>query len=455
MTFSEIQAADSSEFPTAAPPAADNISPYRPIQYLGNKLRAISEILGAAEALIGKRGSVADLFTGTTVVAQAFARHGYTVTAADTQQYATVFASALLGIGRKRGESCASSDILRLGVTASSGNLTAPWSLLVEREDQAIRGRDITALSALAAQLPLIWRDPLHPLYRHIEVSDRRSALGESLIITSIYAGSYFSVRQALAIDGLRQSAGIALQKGALSEWQYCAVLTAIMAAASAASHSAGKHFAQPLNAGTLNNRSFLHSRLLQDRSISIEQEFMNACDAVNIHSRATFEGHSLWCGSAEDYMTTSAGADLYYLDPPYTAQQYSRFYHVLETICNYDYPQLIENGRITTGLYPAKRYKSAFSSKRLAPGAFRSIVSAARAYNAALLISYSQSATGSDGNARMISLEDLLDICCESFGSSNVDTVQLGHRYRQFNSTTASNIRRDDPEILITCRPH
>lgn len=455
MTFNEIQAADNPRFPAAAAPASGDISPFRPIQYLGNKLRAISEILDATETLIGKRGRVADLFTGTTVVAQAFAGRGYAVTAADTQQYAAVFASALLGIGRKRGESCAFSDISSLGVTVSNESFIAPWSVLIEREDQAIRRRDIAALSSLAAELPLIWRDPLHPLYKHIEVSDQRSAIGESPIITSIYAGTYFSVRQALAIDGLRQNAESARQKGVLSQWQYCAVLTAIMAAASAASHSAGKHFAQPLNAGTLNNRTFLHSRLLQDRGISIEQEFMKACDAVNAHSRTAIEGHIAWHGSAEDYIATSAGADLYYLDPPYTAQQYSRFYHVLETICSYDYPQLIENGRITSGLYPANRYKSAFSSKRRAPGAFRSIVGAARAHNAALLISYSRSTTGSDGNARMISLEDLLDLCCEAFGSNNVDSVQLGHRYRQFNSTAASNVRRDDPEILITCRPH
>src|SRR5690606_1917396 len=127
--------------------------------------------------------------------------------------------------------SCAFADISRLGVKASNDSLTASWSAFVDREDDAIRCRDALSLSSLTSELPLIWRNRYHPLYRHIEAVDQRSALGEAPLITAIYAGSYFGVRQALAIDGLRQSAEFALQQGALSEWQYCAVLTAIMTA--------------------------------------------------------------------------------------------------------------------------------------------------------------------------------------------------------------------------------
>jgi hypothetical protein len=70
------------------------------------------------------------------------------------------------------------------------------------------------------------------------------------------------------------------------------------------------------------------------------------------------------------------------------------------------------------------------------------------------LAISYSQSAAASRGNARMISLEQLLDACSAEFGRPQVEWFKLSHRYRQFNSASASNVHRDDPEILITCRP-
>lgn len=428
--------------------------PFRPIQYLGNKLRALPDILNVAESLIGKSGSVVDLFTGTTVVAQGFAGRGYKVTAVDTQRYGVVFARAMLGIGRQTGESCSFAALSKIGLSDLRSDLRQPWQRLVERETEALIRGDAAALAALTFDLPLIWRVTNHPLRKHVDATSRRSALGELPLLAEVYAGSYFGVQQALALDELRQNTELALVAGRLTDWQYNATLTAIMSAASAAAHSAGKHFAQPLNAGSSQNERFLSGRLLQDRRIDIVREFEAACDAINFQAGQADEGHQAWLGPAESFTKSGEAADLYYLDPPYTAQQYSRFYHVLETICVYDYPQLFENGALTTGLYPASRYKSAFSSKRKAAGAFQTIISAARANGAAVAISYSQSAAASNGNARMITLEQLLDLCSADFGHANVEWLRLSHRYRQFNSSSASNSSRDDTEILITCKP-
>ena len=427
---------------------------FRPIQYLGNKVRALPQIIDAGNALISKGGHVVDLFTGTSVVAQGFAAHGYRVTAADTQRYAVIFAQAMLGIGRGPMESCSAATLSRAGVTSPNAEFRDAWKPFLEREAQALVRADAASLAALASELPLIWRTPGHPLRQHVEADERRSALGELPLLTAIYAGSYFGIRQALALDELRQNADLARATGRLTDWQYYATLNAIMSAASAAAHSAGKHFAQPLNAGRSLNVSFLKNRLRQDRRVDIEREFAAACDAVNAQAISVDSGHQTWFGPTEGLVAQGKSADLYYLDPPYTAQQYSRFYHVLETICTYEYPKLVDKGSLTTGLYPASRYKSAFSSKRKAPTAFRTIINAARASGTALAISYSQSSAGSHGNARMITLEQLLDLCSADFGSKNVEWFQLSHRYRQFNSSSVSNAQRDDPEILITCKP-
>lgn len=431
----------------------DTNLPYRPVQYLGNKLRALPAILEASESLIDADGHIADLFTGSTVVAQGFAARGHRVSAADTQFYAVVFAQAMLGIGRRPGESCSFATLSGLGVVATNDDLRRPWMEFVGREDEAIARADASSLEAVSSTLPLIWRMCDHPLRKHVEAEDRRSAIGELPLLTAVYAGSYFGVRQALLLDELRQNVNAARAAGCLTSWQYSAALTAIMSAASSAVHSAGKHFAQPLNAGSSENQSFLRKRLLQDRRVEIGQEFEAACNAIDAQAVPRDLGHRTWLGPAESFVSSGIPTTLYYLDPPYTAQQYSRFYHVLETICTYQYPQLFEKGKLTTGLYPANRYKSAFSSKRKAPAAFEAIVRAAGASRAALAISYSQSSAASRGNARMITLEQLLDLCSAEFGQKNVEMIQLGHRYRQFNSSAASNSRRDDPEILITCK--
>ena len=43
--------------------------------------------------------------------------------------------------------------------------------------------------------------------------------------------------------------------------------------------------------------------------------------------------------GTIEDLINSISG-DILYLDPPYTQNQYSVQYHLLETIAKYDYPK-------------------------------------------------------------------------------------------------------------------
>ena len=158
----------------------------------------------------------------------------------------------------------------------------------------------------------------------------------------------------------------------------------------------------------------------------------------------------------AEDFVSQTAhDFDLFYLDPPYTAQQYSRFYHILETLVSYTVPRLFHDGRLTTGLYPVHRYKSSFCSKTKALPALGKIIGRAKDKNISLLISYSSSAKGSNGNSRMISFNTLLETCVEHYGHSAVEWREMRHRYRQFNSAGNSNDLRNDPELLVACRTH
>jgi hypothetical protein len=413
----------------------------------------LEPITEAASSVVGSKARVADLFTGTTVVAQALAAAGHRLTAIDTQRYAIVFADALLGVKRKLGEPCLADRIEFARFDSSNERLFEIWQPFVEREDRALELGDILALRKLYDELPLVWRDGNS---HHVSFSSHseRSAIGKMALLTSIYAGTYFGVRQALLLDRLRHAAEARRAAGALSGWQFNAVLTAVMSAASAAVHSAGKHFAQPLGAGSSQNHSFLNKRLLEDRAVSIFAEFDASCSRIELDAAPSDSGHVSERVPAEVFVESSTEPfDLFYLDPPYTAQQYTRFYHLLETLVTYEYPDLLHGRKITSGLYPRDRYKSAFSSRAKAAGALHRIVRSARQQGTSLLISYSGSARDSQGNARMITLEELLQLCRDEFGSASVDWSRMNHRYRQFNSAANSNTRRDDSEILITCK--
>ena len=64
--------------------------------------------------------------------------------------------------------------------------------------------------------------------------------------------------------------------------------------------------------------------------------------------------------GTIEDLINSISG-DILYLDPPYTQNQYSVQYHLLETIAKYDYPKIKGKG----GLRNTSETASAFFKKR------------------------------------------------------------------------------------------
>jgi adenine-specific DNA-methyltransferase len=232
---------------------------YRPIQYLGSKLRSLPHILAAARDLRAERRPIVDLFSGTSVVSQAFATLESEVTAVDTQLACQIMAVALLGVGR-RGESIDAGLGSEIVKRADSLNLSKPWDRLLALEDIAIRQQDGAALLSQNERVPLIWatRQKFAPL-ESLLAAPGRCAVGIAPLFTLTLAGSYFGIRQALTIDSLRWAIGQAQKEDLLTDWQSAALTTALMAAMSKAVCSAGKHFAQPLTAGGMTGGTFAY----------------------------------------------------------------------------------------------------------------------------------------------------------------------------------------------------
>ena len=427
---------------------------FRPIQYLGNKLRVLDEICDAVNSLIGHNGVVADLFTGSTIVAQALAGYGHSVTTVDSQLYSKVLANACLSIGRIQNETCIADEFIRYPLPESTEKKFELWGKYADIEEKMLTKDDSDGLRELYDQLPLIWRDKNDPNFGLAEKKITCSSYNTMPLITKIYAGYYFGIKQALELDRLRHTIFLLHKSHLISDWQMNVALASLLSAASAVVHSAGKHFAQPLSTSRTRNNNFKDKRLLQDRKISVEDSFKHCCAMINQLIVGNGSQHNAYCDTAEHFLETNkCNFDLLYLDPPYTAQQYSRFYHILETICTYKPPNLLNNGQITTGLYPSTRFKSAFCSKVNALPTMKKIIQKAKESNTCLLISYSFSNPGSYGNARMISFKELLEVCKQQYGSVAVESSKMKHRYRQFNNKHNTNEQRNDPEVLISCK--
>lgn len=429
--------------------------PFRPVQYLGSKIRVLDEIGSVVKELAPRGGRVADFFAGSTVVSQFIASKGYSISAYDTQIYAKEFGVACLGIGRKQSERLNSDHVLGdLKIRTRLPNEEL-WCDFAQDEKTAIQNLDIKKLRSIYGQLPHIWKDTNSEFHSKIANSiGFESAISRLPLVCSVYSGSYFGVQQALEIDQIRNSIWQLSKSQLISRWQESAALTALMFAASRCVHSAGKHFAQPIKNHEAGTNKFADTRLLSDRKISVVESFQEAVESINRLAFSEKNSNNFELRQAEKLQARDiAEFDLVYLDPPYTAQQYSRFYHLLETLCSYSFPNLITDGTITSGLYPKDRFKSAFCSKRNALPAFSTILERCKSAKANLLISYSHSVSGSDGNARTMSFSEILSECEKHFGARYVKWVSMEHNYRQFNSSGLANQMRNDPEVLITCK--
>jgi adenine-specific DNA-methyltransferase len=72
------------------------------------------------------------------------------------------------------------------------------------------------------------------------------------------------------------------------------------------------------------------------------------------------------------------------YADPPYSRAQYSRYYHVLETLTRYDYPDSIGVGR-----YRPDRFQTIFSLASGVEEAMEDLASGVASLGACLVLSY------------------------------------------------------------------
>lgn len=429
-------------------------SAWRPVQFLGNKLRVLDAISGAVSDALGDGSTVWDAFSGSSVVSQRIATRGARVVATDKLNCSVMFARAMLSINRTP-----SSDLaeLRALSTAEPDVQHAPWNDYIRAEDDAIASRSAEELSTIGRELPLRWRQArvtstLTGIFGRVDAAAEAGSSDALANALSTYAGTYFGVRQARDLDIIANGILGLAARNEIGAWERDAGLTALASAASSAVFSAGKHFAQPINVnGELSK--FQAGRLLVDRAVSVRDGYLRALDSIEAGA-ASSTGHIAFEAEAEnvtsDYLT-SVGVSTIYADPPYTAQQYSRFYHLLDTLIS-GVPARLQRsgGMVTKGLYPEGRYKSAFCSRRHAPHAFERLAQHSFDASARLVISYSVSAPASTGNSRSIGLEQLLGILQRVYGMNRVGVQQIDIRYRQFNQAGNAIAGREDPEVLI-----
>lgn len=211
------------------------------------------------------------------------------------------------------------------------------------------------------------------------------------------YSGTYWSYDQCIWIDSYR-----AIIDEYINDVQlYNLLLTCLIYAMAYNSQSTG-HYAQyrvPENDSSKDD-------ILIYRRKSITEFFVRKYAELKCHlqneNQYGFETTAL---KDTECLQRLPERSLVYADPPYCFVHYSRFYHILETVVKYDYPEVKYKGR-----YRNDRYQSDYCKKTEVEKAFCKLVDKVRERHSDLVLSYTNSETNT------IAFENLLEIFCKHF---------------------------------------
>jgi adenine-specific DNA methylase len=432
---------------------------YKPIQYLGAKTRTLDVIVSECFRLYEKESYVVDLFSGSSLVAQALYHNKMSVIANDVMRFCSDMSTCLLNIAKTNDSvSLLKKAINDVSTCQIDSEFIEPFKDYIDNEESLIKTKDLYGLKELYSRLPIMSNETIEPSSQVKYISEHigKEAFNGAPLITNYYSGSYFGIMQSIRLDAIR----CYIEKNFIENgdfWMHTALLTALYSTLSTIVHSAGKHFAQPISITDIDKNKITNIRLFENRSYDVDLLFVGFLKEIlaKTGKLKTLQPCVSTCNNVQDKCFANLLEDknisVIYADPPYTAQQYSRFYHIPEVVRFYKYPQLQQHrGHITQGLYPEGKFKSDFCSKTKAKDAFRTVFGLVKKAQCSFVLSYSESKKDATGNERMVSRNDILSIAEEFIPNHKLKQLRFDFDYRQLNSSANVVHDKEDKEFLI-----
>ncbi len=435
---------------------------FRPIHYLGSKLRILDFISKTIDEIDSSKGRVCDLFAGSGTVSYHLSRER-DVTAIDIQEYSNILCSALLFPVNL-------SDNFYIEFKTffdSTYREQLEWAVapLIEYEtfctDAANSGNSIPLCELLEKGSIIAFelgysKDCSKLLNNALQDTISRlksKKLFDAKSLTVRYAGgAYFSYYQAVHFDVLLEYAA------SLPNDIKTSFMAATLSTASDLVNTVGKQFAQPIQPRKSDGtpKSNLGKRVQKDRNLSVYDymiKWLNKYTAI----QATNYTHQVY---KMDYLDALEHIDdelkVVYADPPYTRDHYSRYYHILETLCLRDSPQVSTTfiggeTKISRGLYREGRHQSPFCIKSQAPAAFEALIKNIRNREAALMVSYSPYDVTKKARPRLLTIEQLEKLAKKYY--RHVEFVSAGKfSHSKFNSVEKNFQASEQAEVLMVC---
>lgn len=342
-----------------------------PPNYLGKKKKIASFILNILQMYTSDKSIIFDIMSGSGAIAGQTAKYWKTYSS-DLQKYANVL-SVSQGRGFTEEEASILEKQLQPHIYSNLQNLEEKTQEYVDKEYNLLN-------SKITEQLLQDYKEFLDttPYYHegdnstypnsdwnpYKETIERKlnSTLFPYCLFTSYFSNCYFGFYQSIEIDSIRYAID-QIKDENLKTYALAALLMSIAQLA----QGYGGHLAQPLY--TKDNITIKKiGLLLQKRSKSVTSDFFLKLKALGkLSEQIKFPINSIpgpWENALDSIKKLESQKDvIVYLDPPYTTDEYGRYYHVFETLTKYNYPDSINKGR-TPNKTKGERYNTEFTCK-------------------------------------------------------------------------------------------
>ena len=251
------------------------------------------------------------------------------------------------------------------------------------------------------------------------------------------FSGGYLGLRQCIQVDSIRYAVDLLRDGGVFDEHQHRWMCLALCQAVGRVATTTG-HFAQYLRVKGKNMKWFV-----RQRGRSVWREWLRAIfECSPIGTSAWRSRNRVFRDDAAELlqMLCERGERpaIVYADPPYTSDQYSRYYHLYETLLLYDYPTVEATGR-----YRPNRFVSCYSIKTRLAATMDRLIADCSKIGARLVLSYPERGLLPDSSQVIMSLIQ------KHFGSAG-SVVYLDHFHSSLGGSKGREKHRVKEMIFV-----
>ena len=363
------------------------------IKYMGSKSKIMDFVIEGLNSVRCGKGPLLDLFAGSASLAGAVGRQ-VDFYSNDIQNYSRVLSQAY---------------------TASWASPDSPTVTTIQRQAEAIVKKNSSDIAGYTGNYhkTLILNE-----FNKLE-ERQRQLIGVDFsrdwhLFLKYYSGTWWTAEQCLWIDAYRQVA-----ERYRDDSVYEVILASLMFAMAYSSQGTG-HYAQYRDAKTDSSMKDILIYRQRDVSVYFQKKYSAVLDSLpKVKSSTIATSFSL---DYLDCLEQFKGGTIY-ADPPYCFVHYSRFYHAIETLVLYDYPEIqVKAGAIVKGRYRVERHQSPFSIKSKVADAFKSLFEGVSDSGSKLVLSYS--------NTGMIELDELTSIANDVLAKRKRELLTMDHQH-------------------------